>query len=78
MPGLQVWAETRREGALEDDRMLIKGLLGQATVQQVFDYYRVGSANPAITPHYQPLQARQLRLREPVGPEGGHEGPAPP
>ncbi len=57
VPGLQVWAETRREGALEDDGMLIKGLLGQATVQQVFDYYLGWLANPAITPHYQPLQA---------------------
>ena len=60
VPGLQVWAETRREGALEDDGMLIKGLLGQATVQQVYDYY-LGWLVPdsGISPHYQPLNAKQ-------------------
>jgi hypothetical protein len=53
--GLQVWAEMRREGVLEDSSMLRAGLAGRATVQQVFDYYLGWLANPAITPHYQPL-----------------------
>ena len=55
VPSLQVWAEDRREGALEDDSMLIKGLNGQATVQQVFDFYTGWLADKSITPHYQPL-----------------------
>jgi hypothetical protein len=57
VPNLQVWAEMRREGALEDNSMLLKGLHGQATPTQVFNYYLGWLANPKITPHYQPLKA---------------------
>ena len=39
VPNLQVWAEMRREGALEDNAMLLRVLNGTATVQQAFDYY---------------------------------------
>ena len=60
VPGLQVWAEMRREGALQDNSMLVKGLHGQASVQQVFDYY-LGwlLAKPSISPRYKPLDASQ-------------------
>ena len=59
VPNLQVWAEMRREGALEDDSMLLKGLHHQASPQKVFNYYVGWIANPKISPHYQPLRASQ-------------------
>jgi len=59
VPNLQVWAEMRREGALEDNTMLLKVLHGTATVQQAFDYYVGWLANPKITSHYQPLKVSQ-------------------
>jgi hypothetical protein len=55
VPNLQVWAEMRREGALEDNSMMLRGLAGTATPQQVFDYYIGWISNPKISPHYQPL-----------------------
>ena len=55
VPDLQVWAEMRREGALEDNSMLLRGLAGTATPQQVFGYYIAWLSNPTISPHYQPL-----------------------
>jgi hypothetical protein len=57
VPNLQVWAENRREGALEDNSMLLKVLHGKATVQQAFNYYLGWIDNPKITDHYQPLKA---------------------
>jgi hypothetical protein len=57
VPNLQVWAEMRREGALEDNAVLLKLLHGTATVQQAFDYYVGWLADPKISPHYQPLKA---------------------
>jgi hypothetical protein len=55
VPGLQVWAEMRREGALVDNAMLIAGAAGKASLQQVFDYYVGWLADKRITHHYQPL-----------------------
>ena len=60
VPHLQVWAEMRREGALLDNRMLLRGLNGTATPQQVFDYYIGWLADRSIRPHYQPLQNSQV------------------
>ena len=57
VPGLQVWAEMRREGALEDNSMLLRALKGKATFQQLFGYYLGWLADPSIQPHYQPLKA---------------------
>jgi hypothetical protein len=59
VPNLQVWAENRRESALEDNSMLLKVLHGTATVQQAFNYYLGWIADPTITTHYQPLKASQ-------------------
>lgn len=56
VPGLQVWAEMRREGALEDNSMIVAGLAGKATVAQVVDYYVGWLTNKKITRHYQPLR----------------------
>ena len=64
VPGLQVWAEMRREGALEDNSMLLEGLHNQATVQQVFDYYLGWSVNPSISPHYQPLDSTKFAFAD--------------
>jgi hypothetical protein len=55
VPHLQVWAEMRREGALEDNSMLIAALNGKATIQQAFDYYLGWLANSKIKTHYQAL-----------------------
>jgi len=58
VPNLQVWAEMRREGALQtQDSLLLKVLKGTATVQQAFDYYLGWLANPSIKHHYKPLVA---------------------
>jgi hypothetical protein len=56
VPNLQVWAEMRREGALEDNSMLVKALHGKVSVTQAFDYYLGWLSNPKITHHYQPLK----------------------
>ncbi len=67
VPNLQVWAEMRREGALEDNAMLLKVLHSTATVQQAFDYYVGWLANPKITTHYQPLKASQYSFMDQWG-----------
>jgi len=59
VPGLQVWAETRREGALEDNSVLLRARHGTASLQDAFNYYLGWIDNPAISPHYQPLNAKQ-------------------
>ncbi|MBJ7332583.1 MAG: hypothetical protein JHC95_21995 [Solirubrobacteraceae bacterium] len=59
VPSLQVWAQDRRESALEDPSMLAKVRAGTATPAQARDYYLGWLANPAITPHYQPLTNAQ-------------------
>jgi hypothetical protein len=55
VPGLQVWAQERREGALEDNSVLLSLLAGTTTLQSAFDYYLGWLGNPSITPHFQPL-----------------------
>ncbi len=60
VPHLQVWAEMRREGALQDDSLIQSVLAGKATYQQAFDYYLGFLSDPSITDHYQPLPASQF------------------
>jgi hypothetical protein len=58
VPNLQVWAEMRREGALQTQQgMLDRTLAGTATVQQAFDYYVGWLGDSSITKHYTPLDA---------------------
>ncbi len=57
VPNLQVWAEMRREGALQDDSVIQSTLAGKTTFQQAFDYYFGWISDPSITHHYQPLTA---------------------
>jgi hypothetical protein len=65
--GLQVWAQMRREGPLEDNSRLRAGLAGRATVQQVFDYYLGWLADPSIAPHYQPLDPARFAFAKQWG-----------
>jgi len=59
VPDLQVWAEMRREGVLQDESVVQSTLVGTTTTQQMFDYYLGWIGNPKITHHYQPLEASQ-------------------
>lgn len=54
LPGWQVWSIDRRENALEDHSVLDRYLAGQATPQQVFDYYLGWINDKSITTHFQP------------------------
>lgn len=54
VPGLQVWAQDRRENALEDTALLAKVRAGQATPKQALDYYLGWVADPSIQPRYRP------------------------
>jgi hypothetical protein len=60
VPGLQVWAIDRRSQALEDTATFADALAGRITPQQAFDYYLGWLANPAIAPHFQPLDQAQF------------------
>jgi hypothetical protein len=51
--GWQVWAVERRENLLEDHSMLDKAKAGQATGQQLFDYYLGWIGNSSIATHFQ-------------------------
>jgi hypothetical protein len=55
VPNLQVWSIDRRSNALEDTSMMVRALHGQATAQQVYDYYLGWLGNASIAPHYQPV-----------------------
>ncbi|MBN8867013.1 MAG: hypothetical protein J0H98_05630 [Solirubrobacterales bacterium] len=46
-PNLQVWALDRREQALEDTSVFERGLKGEASLDDVFDYYLVDSLSGA-------------------------------
>ena len=56
VPHLQVWAEMRREGALQTQtKVLRQALHGKTSVTHAFNYYLGWIANPAVTSHYRPL-----------------------
>lgn len=57
VPGLQVWAQMRREGALHDTTTLERARRGEVSVEQAFDYYLGWLAKPSVTDHYRPLVA---------------------
>ena len=67
VPGLQVWAFDRRSQALEDTSRFADALAGRITVQQAFDYYLGWLANPAIQPHYQPLDPAKFAFAKQWG-----------
>jgi hypothetical protein len=55
VPDLQVWAEMRREAALQDDSVIQSALHGHTTLQEALDYYVGWIGDSAITNHYRPL-----------------------
>lgn len=59
-PNWQVWAVERRENLLEDHSMLNRAKQGNATPQQLFDYYLGFLSNPAITNHFQFIKDAQV------------------
>ena len=67
VPGLQVWAFDRRSQALEDTSRFADALAGRITVQQAFDYYLGWLTNPAIQPHYQPLDPAKFAFAKQWG-----------
>jgi hypothetical protein len=60
VPGLQVWAVDRRSQVLEDTSMLEKGLRGEATPQQVRDYYLGWITDPSVSPRFTPPDPKSL------------------
>jgi pimeloyl-ACP methyl ester carboxylesterase len=50
-PGWQVWAVERRENLLEDQSVLDRAKAGQATPQEVFNYYLGWIKDQSITSH---------------------------
>ncbi len=62
VPDLQVWAEMRREGALQNDSVIRSTLAGRTTARQAFDYYLGWIADPSITHHYQPLKSADYQF----------------
>jgi pimeloyl-ACP methyl ester carboxylesterase len=60
VPGLQVWAVDRRAQALEDTAMFERGLRGEATLQQVFDYYVGWINDQSIQPRFTPPSTESL------------------
>jgi pimeloyl-ACP methyl ester carboxylesterase len=50
--GWQVWSIERRENLVEDQSVLNHAKQGQATSQQVFNYYLGYLTNPGITDHF--------------------------
>jgi hypothetical protein len=51
--GWQVWSVERRENLLEDQSVLDRAKAGQATPQELFDYYLGYVSDPAIATHFQ-------------------------
>jgi hypothetical protein len=51
--GWQVWSVERRENLLEDHSMLNRAKRGQATGQQLFDYYLGWLTDGSVTSHFQ-------------------------
>ncbi len=60
VPGLQVWAVDRRSQVLEDTSMFERGLRGEATLQQVRDYYLGWITDRSIQPHFTPPDPKSL------------------
>jgi hypothetical protein len=49
----QVWAVERRENLLEDHSVLDRAKAGDASGQELFDYYLGFLTNPSVSPHFQ-------------------------
>jgi hypothetical protein len=51
----QVWTVERRENLLEDHSAVDRAKRGEATPQEVFEYYLGFLTDPSITDHFQPI-----------------------
>ena len=74
--GWQVWSVERRENLLEDHSMLDRAKAGEATPQQLFDYYLGYLDDPGVTDALPAHPRRRGRLRPRVGDAHGGRGPA--
>ena len=55
LPSWQVWSVERRENFLEDQSKLDEAKRGDATAEDVFDYYLGYLTDPSVTDHYEPV-----------------------
>src|SRR3954451_21659132 len=62
IPNLQVWAIDRRANALEDTSYMVKAVKGEATGQQLFDYYIGWIGNKDVNLHYTPVPASSVQF----------------
>ena len=62
-----MWAVDRRSQALEDTSRFADALAGRISVQQSFDYYLGWLANPAIQPHFQPIDQAKFAFAKQWG-----------
>jgi hypothetical protein len=61
VPNLQVWAEMRREGALQHQTAVLRSTLaGKTSVKHALNYYLGWLADSHIQPHYTPLDASKF------------------
>ncbi|MFN8112802.1 MAG: hypothetical protein U0R51_06335 [Solirubrobacterales bacterium] len=67
MKGWQVWAIERRENLLEDHSYLEKYVDGEASNQEVFDYYLGWIADGSISPHFTPLTTAETEFAKKWG-----------
>ncbi|MDQ5808432.1 MAG: alpha/beta hydrolase [Actinomycetota bacterium] len=67
VPGLQVWAVDRRSQALEDTSMFERGLRGEASLQQVYDYYLGWITDSSKTPRFTPPDPASLSFAKDWG-----------
>jgi hypothetical protein len=56
--GWQVWSVERRENRLENQSRLNKAKKGEATAEEVFNFYLGWLVKPSISPHFNPLSEK--------------------
>jgi pimeloyl-ACP methyl ester carboxylesterase len=67
LPGWQVWSVERRENLLEDQSMLTQAKEGEATAQQVYNYYFGYLTNHSIAPHFNPIGPASVQFAKQWG-----------
>src|SRR3954453_14188842 len=65
--GWQVWSVERRENLLEDQSVFNRAKRGNATPEQVFDYYLKWVTDHTITHHVQPVADDQVQFAKKWG-----------
>jgi len=67
LKGWQVWAIERRENLLEDHSYLEKYVNGEASNQEVFDYYLGWLTDPSISPRFTPKTTAETEFAKKWG-----------